>query len=156
MATYRKPLLDKNGNTIVPAMPEGHITGTDIADDTITPDNMDWSEFQDSSTERVVGTWYDGKPIYRRVIAGTVAITAGTAAIVSTNIAAKSLIRATGWYESWKSSTTSNKIAFGHYMGTNIYSYALIRNATNIELGFMSSANVSSSNYEVVVEYTKP
>ena len=102
-----------------------------------------------------MGTWIDGKTIYRQVLTGTVQITANNVATVATTIAAKSIVSTSGWYQSWKQNdTTSNKVAFGHLMGNNIYSYALIRSGNYIELGFISSVNVTSQ-YEVVVEYTK-
>lgn len=40
MATYRKQLQDQNGNIIVPAMPAGSITGTDIANNTVDSNNL--------------------------------------------------------------------------------------------------------------------
>ena len=102
-----------------------------------------------------MGTWIDGKTIYRQVLTGTVQITANNVATVTTTIAAKSIVSTSGWYQSWKQNdTTSNKVAFGQLMGNNIYSYALIRSGNYIELGFISSVNVNSQ-YEVVVEYTK-
>lgn len=46
MATYKKLLKDKDGNTIIP------VTEVDAY----------------STTEQVVGTWIDGKPLYRKTI----------------------------------------------------------------------------------------
>lgn len=98
--------------------------------------------------------WTDGSTIYRRVFSGTVSITGNNVATVSTGVSAKSIINAYGYFDSWHSGNNYNRVAFGQYNGTNIFSSALIRNASTIELQFISSINVSSP-YAVVVEYIK-
>lgn len=135
------------------AIKDGAVSTDKIEDGAVTPAKISTSAYQ--SGETAVGTWIDGKTIYRQVLTGTVQITANNVATVTTTIAAKSIVSTSGWYQSWKQNdTTSNKVAFGQLMGNNIYSYALIRSGNYIELGFISSVNVNSQ-YEVVVEYTK-
>ena len=98
--------------------------------------------------------WIDGSTIYRKVFSDTVSISANTMSAINTGTSAKTIINAYGYFDSWHSGSNYNRVAFGQYNGTNIYSSALIRNASYIELQFISSINVSSS-YSVVVEYIK-
>ena len=98
--------------------------------------------------------WIDGSTIYRKVFEGTASITGNTITAINTGTSAKSIINAYGYFDSWHSGSNYNRVAFGQYDGTNIYSAALIRNASTIELQFISSINVSSQ-YAVVVEYIK-
>lgn len=56
-------------------IPDGSITGDQIADETITSQNVDWATipgYARSTTEQRVGTWIDNKPLYERVLAITV------------------------------------------------------------------------------------
>lgn len=39
----------------------------------ITPNDIDWSSFTYSTTEQRVGTWIDGKPIYKKTFSFTLA-----------------------------------------------------------------------------------
>ena len=112
--------------------------------------------FVDYSTSEVdTGIkWIDGSTIYRKVFEGTASITGNTITAINTGTSAKSIINAYGYFDSWHSGSNYNRVAFGQYDGTNIYSAALIRNASTIELQFISSINVSSQ-YAVVVEYIK-
>lgn len=38
----------------------------------ITSDNIDWMTLEYSTTEQRVGTWINGKPVYRKVCSGTI------------------------------------------------------------------------------------
>ena len=44
------------------------IETSDIADGAVTSEKIDFTTFKYSTTEQVVGTWIDGKPIYRKVV----------------------------------------------------------------------------------------
>lgn len=56
MATYKRVLKDCNGNTILPALGEGQITSTDIADGGVKSNNIDWTTLQNGSST----TLHDG------------------------------------------------------------------------------------------------
>lgn len=70
MTTYKKQLKDKNGNIIYPDV--GIDLGNVVySDDPTTPIGDIIDPYTYSTTETRVGTWIDGKPIYRRVFSGT-------------------------------------------------------------------------------------
>lgn len=69
MATYKKQLKDQNGDNIIPALGTATVTSTNIDWSTINPYNY-------SSSEQVVGTWIDGRNVYRKVLTGTTSNTA--------------------------------------------------------------------------------
>jgi hypothetical protein len=71
---YRKQLKDKNGNVVYPDVgvlgasniADGAITNVKIADSAVTSDKIDSATY--STEEQVVGTWINGKPLYRKVV----------------------------------------------------------------------------------------
>lgn len=70
MATYKKQFKDKNGNTIYPDV--GIDLGNVVySDDPTTPIGDIIDPYTYSTTETRIGTWVDGKPIYRKVFSGT-------------------------------------------------------------------------------------
>lgn len=135
------------------AIKDGAVSTDKIEDGSVTPAKISTSAYQ--SGETAVGTWIDGKTIYRQVLTGYVQITANTVATVSTTISVASIVSTGGWYQTWKQNdTVANRLAFGQIMADKVYSYALVRSGNYIELGFISTVNVTSK-YEVVIEYTK-
>ena len=42
-----------------------------VADGSITSNQIDWGTFEYSTTEQVIGKWIDGRLIYRKVLTGT-------------------------------------------------------------------------------------
>lgn len=71
MATYRKQLQDQNGNIIVPAMPAGSITGTDIANNTVGSNNLDWTTLKYKPGDTIDYRQYDIVFPGRQQISGT-------------------------------------------------------------------------------------
>ena len=124
--------------------------------DFVIPRGADGQGFIDYSTSEVETglKWIDGSTIYRRVFSGSTTISANTDNTINTGVSAKSIINAYGYFDSWHSGSNYNRVAFGQYNGNNIYSSAMIRNASTIELHFISSIAVNSE-YAVVVEYIK-
>lgn len=67
MATYKKQFKDKNGNTIYPDV--GIDLGNVVySDDPTTPIGDIIDPYTYSTTETRIGTWIDGKPIYRKTV----------------------------------------------------------------------------------------
>lgn len=72
MATRYVTLKDSNGDTIYPQsviaqVANGEITTGLLADGAVTSDKIDWTTI-DYSTPIQIGTWVNGKPLYRKVI----------------------------------------------------------------------------------------
>lgn len=101
-----------------------------------------------STDEKVVGTWIDGKPIYRKTYTGT-AVSSGRV-ILDTIASLDTLVSYKGWTESsynwiWgvpcSASTYENNIRF-------------TKDDNTLQLSFGQNYS-SSNNFAVTVEYTK-
>lgn len=152
MATYKKQLKDKNGNIIYPDV--GIDLGNVVySDDPTTPIGDIIDQYTYSTAETRIGTWINGKPIYRRVI-----VTTSPSAV---NVAAR-VVDITGWnletlvrdyfqitnptYNITSSSNSDNAIAY-----MRLY-------AQPDNIGYM--VNVRNSSYlskpiVITLEYTK-
>lgn len=121
---------------------------TEIEDGAVTPEKASFTEY--STTEQVVGTWIDGKPIYRRVfnIASPQA-TNTNYDFVSTNIG--SLIGLWGWM-----ATSDNDVIPVPQMDNAQQTYSVIFiNASGYLRGRFSFAGSVPSTVVVIAEYTK-
>lgn len=59
------------GPELFPAPAEAYVRTNDIVDGAVTSDKIDWTTINAvnySTTEQPIGTWIDGKPLYRKVI----------------------------------------------------------------------------------------
>lgn len=102
-----------------------------------------------SSSEKVIGTWTDGKPLYRRTYAGT----GGNAMPLSVaNISGITVRNAYGRL-TYNSPTSGNYHQIGAYANANFYSLAQ-HNASTGELSIWG-AGYSGQAYELTIEYTK-
>lgn len=127
MATYKKLLKNRAGDTIIP------VTERDVY----------------STEEQVIGTWVDGKPIYRRVFNITSPQTTNTNYnFVSTDIG--SLIGLWGWM----ASSGNDVVPVPQTDSTQTYSIIFI-NASGYLRGRFSFAGVAPSTAVVIAEYTK-
>lgn len=124
-----------------------------IRNGSIEPEKITFASY--STSEQRVGTWIDGKPIYRRVIAGTVTASANT--LVVTNFSSISdstvdnILSATGyWYKN-----SGEQVIIGSYWTGN-YS-AVVKNNTLklIRLLTQSDASRTDAPYAIILEYTK-
>ena len=152
MTPYKKRLIDKNGNTIYPDVGL-NLDDVVYSDDPTTSVQDMVDPYTYSTDETIIGTWIDGKPIYRRVISTTSPSTANTAARV---------VNITGWdietlvsdffqitnptYNITSSSNSDNAISY-----MRLY-------AQPDNIGYM--INVKNSSYLskpliVILEYTK-
>ena len=108
----------RNVITIVPVESlSGKITGSQIANSTITADNVDFASYA-VSTEQEVGKWIDGKKICRKVVSYTVTTGVLTRAITHDSINftdVDNIVRAEGYF-----SAGNRKYAYGGVQtGTN-------------------------------------
>lgn len=94
MATYKKLLKNRAGDTIIP------VTDRDVY----------------STTEQVIGEWIDGKPLYRRVFTGT-ATTMPFSVATLTNCNVKNIYGRITY-------NGSNYHQIGAYANANYYSLA--------------------------------
>lgn len=152
MATYKKQLKDKNGNTIYPDV--GIDLGNVVySDDPTTPIGDIIDPYTYSTTETRIGTWINGKPIYRRVITTTSpsAVNVATRVVDITGWNLETLVRdyfqiTNPTYNITSSSNSDNVIAY-----MRLY-------AQPDNIGYM--VNVRNSSYlskpiVITLEYTK-
>ena len=149
MTTYKKQLKDKDGNTIYPDV------GIDLdnvvySDDPTTPIGDIIDPYTYSTTETRVGTWVNGKPLYRRVFSGTVASATSTLVATIPNIT----VRHT--YGSLQFGNNANNFhQIGAYANANFYSLVQF-NADSSQLTIWTPATgYAGKSYVLTIEYTK-
>ena len=127
MATYKKLLKNRAGDTIIPVTER----------DTYT------------TTEQVVGTWINGKPVYRVVLSGNISSTTGTYVPTKTyNASTVDVISCTG-----KLVNDQNQyMQLGCYLNSSNYS-GWFMSASAMTIFFPSAYN--NGSYTIVIEYTK-
>ena len=122
--------------------------------DKTTSDNVDFTTY--STSEQKVGTWIDGKTIYRRTFTGT--ITADATSVVGTSLIVSGapfsqLIRG---YGTWRKNAVEHVVFSGGWGGTNIAAIDWNQSSGNVQI--LSSSDTARTNapYQVTLEYTKP
>lgn len=132
MATYKKLLKDKDGNSIIP------VTERDVY----------------STTEQVMGQWTDGKPIYRRVFSGAITNTANARATITlwSGSPIKKIISVGGWIRY----SAAGVNAFPLAEGAGEYRFTYVQDGTNnLNLAVFSATAYTGRPYEIWIEYTK-
>lgn len=101
------------------------------------------------TTETVVGTWIDSKPIYRKVLTGTLPTGSGE------NTFNFSGINIINFYGKIKATSGATFLINTYYTPIPAYSISSwIDNSGNLKIECGSNYN-TSSQYEIVIEYTK-
>lgn len=103
-----------------------------------------------STTETAVGTWTDGKTIYRKVITHTTALPSGNTNIAHgiTNLGMITNFRA-NYY------TASGNVRSDQYVSNNYYVFVNGINDTNVTINVSASYNNSFTKTIIVLEYIK-
>lgn len=127
MATYKKLLKNRAGDTIIP------VTDADTY----------------STNEKKVGVWIDGKPIYRKVVKITNPQTSNTDYLVISN-AMQNLIKLYGYMKTMD----GVKIPVPQIESNESYS-AIFINGSGTLRGRFSFSKAAPAEVYVVVEYTK-
>lgn len=121
----------------------------DNTDSGLTADNVqgaiDEVVIFPTTDETVVGTWIDGKPIYRKRFTGTTAATGYVTAITSDG-SIDILVASYGKFR-----TTQ----IGHYANVNNYSGLYVSQNNNLQLYYPDIAANHNIAYDFVVDYTK-
>lgn len=101
-----------------------------------------------STTEKVVGTYRDGKPLYRKTYTGVCA--SSSAVVLDTISSVDKLATYTGWAES------NYNWAWAVPCSASGYANNLRMNTSTKEIQLSFDSNYSSSGeFEVTIEYTK-
>lgn len=124
------------------------ITGTDIASRTITSSNIDFTTYSTAPIQ--VGTWIDGKPIYRVVLAGTLN-TGGNHAIDISGLQCDRAISLSGTIHSQYGSV----YPLGAYSSENNYSNIGLADTHKTLNIIYAPVAYNSQSYTVILEYTK-
>ena len=119
----------------------------DSAKDTELSEKYKKESYTYSTTEQKIGTWIDGKPIYRRSFAGN---TGTSAQVVITSAYNNNTIRVVNAYGSIRTSSGGTNI--GSYVNGNYYSVLFIH-SNELQLYFGSS--LKSGTYMITIEFTK-
>jgi hypothetical protein len=102
-----------------------------------------------STTEQVIGTWTDGKPLYRRTFSGTGGSTMPLSVANIPNIT----VRTAYGRLTYNSPTSGNYHQIGAYANANFYSLAQHNSSTG-ELSIWGKG-YDGQRYELTIEYTK-
>ena len=102
------------------------------------------------TNEQEIGTWTDGKTIYRKVITKTMSSTSSSIDLTSWNI--DTLISQTG-FNVQTGSNTKNQTQIPIYVGSNDYAFTFYRNTTKILECRCGSETYG--NWTLILEYTK-
>lgn len=131
MATYRKLLKDRQGNTIIPVYKDYYTT-----------------------EEQVIGRWIDGKPLYRRVFTGTISNSASAraTAILWTNSPIEKLVNVGGWIRYGDSGINAFPLAEGGGEYRLVY---VQTGSNNLTMAVLAMSSYTDRPYEVWIEYTK-
>lgn len=136
MATYRKILKDREGNTIIP----------------FTNENKVYSE-NEIDTGNV---WIDGKHIYRRVWVGTITNSAGgrTNQTLWASSPIDKLINTGGWLRYGDNGI--NTFPHAEVESGNTFFWLYVQNSSkNLTLAVHAAGAYTNRPYQVWVEYTK-
>lgn len=107
-----------------------------------------------STTEQKVGTWIDGKPIYRKVITHTISDTTATSETIATNISnMETIINASGTGSYTAGGTNKITIPLAFYNSGGWNSFHIVQNGTNIT--YQKAANYPVIDLIFILEYTK-
>jgi hypothetical protein len=132
MATYKRLLTTKAGDTIIP------VTERDVY----------------STTEQVVGEWIDGKTIYRRVFTGTIANEANVrnAVVLWQASPIAQLVGIGGWIRYGVNGINTAMFT----AGTAEYRLVYVQTGSNnLSYAILSASASNNRPYEIWVEYTK-
>lgn len=128
------------------------IESDQIADESITADKIDFTTFNYSGTEKVVGTWVDGSPIYRKSYIGTYSCAASTATntvlessnnIMLVNVGGALEYKANGW------------VPISYAEGDTEYAYIYVQNNTRDLILRHKGGESTNLRYRVWAEYIK-
>lgn len=114
----------------------------------ITADDIDFTTY--STEEQVVGTWIDGKPIYRKVLAGTASATNIGVPVGENNISKFIFIDAYRFTAGAISDTIGQ-----FYSNTNDFFKFWGRESSNHNFSIELRNSTANYDYTIIVEYTK-
>lgn len=138
------------GSTLSTPSSVAYVATDNIQDNAVTAAKASFTTY--STSEQVVGTWTDGKPIYRRVLTSTTSSTAGADAsvFVLSSYDVDTIVKIDGFVGYTSSSTSMMALNYNldssHYCTTYYY-------ATNQSI--YAKCGQASCPITVVVEYTK-
>lgn len=101
-----------------------------------------------STTEEVVGTWYDGKPLYRKVVKGNITSTDQTLFVVNANVDTMVFI------SGYDCPDGTYYFPFNYAQTGSIYKSIFYKKDTDT-IEFRSNSYNPGEVYVVVLEYTK-
>ena len=113
-----------------------------------------------SATEQVIGTWIDGKPLYRKVITGTLG-ESGTTDVTITDVLPMTcdIVNITGSITAMNGANKQARpisLYLNYSSQENFISFILLgQNATRYDLKFFYTSPYAESGFNMILEYTK-
>lgn len=107
-----------------------------------------------NTTEQIIGTWINGKPIYRKVVAVNFGASGSTSTTTNHNIA--NIDEVTHFYLKWYD--TTDKVWYVNYRDIGATHYVFLNNVSTTSVMVMQSTlnwQGRTSNRYCVIEYTK-
>lgn len=127
-----------------------NVTDPTLPQDAATKNYVD-TKFTYSTTEQAIGTWIDGKPLYRRVFSGTTDSGQNTYLDIVSSSDEFNLVSVSGNINR----TDGYNICFPYGSSPTDYAIAFKQTVDVYKLRINTSANHSSCAYNIIVEYTK-
>ena len=148
MTTYKKRLIDKNGNTIYPDVGL-NLDDVVYSDDPTTSVQDMVDPYTYSTDETRIGTWIDGKPIYRKVFDITNPSTSNTDySLISSDL--ETCIKIYGFM----AISDGTQIPVPQTDSSSTYSVIFMKSDKKLR-GRFSYAGAVPSGVKIIVEYTK-
>ena len=103
-----------------------------------------------STTEHVVGTWVDGKPVYEKQISATTTAGGNKEVLIDSNLKR-------GWITEGYVVSTSNSSMFplNYYSSSTLYIKSSIQANGNFRITTGSNSGLINGNFTATVRYTK-
>jgi hypothetical protein len=136
-----------NGAVNVAKIADGAVSTAKVANGAITPAKASFTKYL--TTETVIGTWYNGKPIYRKVIQITNPQTSNTDYGVVSNVM-RDLVNLHGYMKG----NTGALIPIPQTDSSSTYSVLFVQPNGTLR-GRFSFAGAAATSVYVTVEYTK-
>jgi len=158
MADKIVQLIDDQNDNIYPisrGLAANSVDTNAIQDGAVTSDKIDSATY--TTTEKVVGTWIDGKPIYRKTWSGTVNLAAETVSDIDLATPVETIVNSRGMFGYYYNSGSFQYANFGAALNEGAVYSATMRKIPNyLVLRFRTQYIVDNAPYVVSIDYTKP
>lgn len=138
------------GQTLSTPTDVAYVATANIQNDAVTPEKASFTTY--STSEQAVGTWTDGKPLYRKVIPFSQSVASGANAL-STDVSSLNVDKAIKMDFNLSTTTGNSTFSQNYYMSTTNYIVVFYRSGTiQLRVNFGGADTLSGS---IIFYYTK-